>query len=39
VAHVADTLCQRLELLDGDTQLAVVDEPCPFIEVLVEEGD
>ena len=36
-AHIANPLCQRLQLLDGDAKLTVINQPCPLIKVLVEE--
>ena len=35
--HVADALGQRLQLLDGDTQLTIIDDAGSLVEVLVEE--
>ena len=37
--HVADAVDQRLLLLDGHAQLTIIDEACPLVEVLVEQGD
>ena len=39
VAHVADAFGSGLQLLDGDAQLTVINQPGTLIQILMKQGD